>query len=89
MAEFALEAEPREATGKGPARRLRATGRIPGTCYRHGGTSVSVSVVARALDTLLKTSTAGMNTLIDLRVAGGRITIAKSRRRCQSPVLFQ
>lgn len=71
MGEFALEAEPREATGKGPARRLRATGRIPGTCYRHGGVSVSVSVEARTLGDLLKTSTAGLNTLIDLKVAGG------------------
>jgi large subunit ribosomal protein L25 len=71
MGEFALEAETREATGKGPARRLRAAGRIPGTCYRHGGTSVSVSVEARQLDLLLKSSTAGLNTLIDLKVAGG------------------
>ena len=71
MGEFALEVEPREATGKGPARRLRAVGRIPGTCYRHGGASTSVSVEAQALDHLLKTSTAGLNTLIDLKVAGG------------------
>lgn len=71
MGDFALDAEPREATGKGPARRLRAAGRIPGTCYKHGGTSQSVSVEARKLDTLLKSSTAGLNTLIDLAVAGG------------------
>ena len=71
MGEFALEAEPREATGKGPARRLRASGRVPGTCYRHGGKSVSVSVEARTLSLLLKASTAGLNTLIDLKVAGG------------------
>jgi large subunit ribosomal protein L25 len=71
MGEFALEAEQREATGKGPARRLRASGRIPGTCYRHGGKSVSVSVIARTLDLLLKSSTAGLNTLIDLKVVGG------------------
>ena len=31
MGEFELEAEPREATGKGPARKLRVAGRIPGT----------------------------------------------------------
>ncbi|MFP8878001.1 MAG: 50S ribosomal protein L25/general stress protein Ctc [Myxococcota bacterium] len=71
MGEFELEAEPREATGKGPARKLRVAGRIPGTCYRHGGTSVSVSVEARTLGDLLKSSAAGLNTLIDLKVAGG------------------
>jgi len=71
MGEFALEATPREATGKGPARRLRAQGRIPGICYKPGAKSVSVSVEARTLDNLLKASTAGLNTLIDLKIAGG------------------
>ncbi len=71
MGDFALEAAPRQETGKGPARRLRAQGRIPGTCYKPGGTPMSVSVEARTLDNLLKASTAGLNTLIDLSVAGG------------------
>lgn len=71
MGEFALDVAPRDGRGKGVARRLRAAGRIPAICYKHGGPSVAVSVEARALDRLLRTSSAGMNTLIDLKVSGG------------------
>lgn len=71
MGEYALDAELRDGRGKGVARRLRADGRIPAVCYKHGGPSVAVSVDARTLDRLLKASSAGMNTLIDLKVSGG------------------
>lgn len=71
MAENALEVEIREAAGKGVARRLRATGRIPAVCYGSGQEAVSVSVDPTALRRLIEHSDAGMNTLINLR--GGSV----------------
>ena len=70
MAGNELNVEVREATGKGVARKLRAAGKIPGVCYGQNETQ-SISLNPEALDRLIRGSAAGMNTLIDLRVAGG------------------
>ena len=71
MGEFALDVELREQRGKGVARKLRATGRIPAICYRRNAEPVSVSLDPRELDRLLRKASSGINTLIDLKVAGG------------------
>lgn len=71
MGEFALGVELREERGKGVARKLRAAGRIPAVCYRRNAESVAVSLDPRELDLLLRKASAGMNTLIDLKVTGG------------------
>ena len=71
MAENELVVQVREGTGKGVARKLRAAGRIPGVCYGRSTPSVGIALNPKALDRLLSESTAGMNTLIDLRVEGG------------------
>jgi len=71
VGEFALGVELREERGKGVARKLRAAGRIPGVCYRRNAESVAVSLDPRELDLLLRKASAGMNTLIDLKVTGG------------------
>ena len=70
MADTTLNVEIRANTGKGVARKLRAAGRIPGNCYGKDQPQ-SISVDPRELDNLIKHSSAGMNTLIDLKVAGG------------------
>jgi len=70
VAENTLNAEVREATGKGVARKLRAVGRIPGICYGQAGIQ-PISLDPAALDRLIRRSASGMNTLIDLKVAGG------------------
>ena len=62
-----LKAEPREASGKGGAHKLRAGGRVPAVVYGHGADPLPVSVDARDLFHLLHTD-AGMNILVDLRV---------------------
>jgi large subunit ribosomal protein L25 len=69
MAEVKLVAEPREGTGKGVARKLRAAGRVPGVLYGHGMDSTAVSVDARDLFHVLHTG-AGTNVLVDLVVDG-------------------
>jgi len=71
VGEFALGVELREERGKGVARKLRAAGRIPAVCYRRNAESVAVSLDPRELDLLLRKASAGMNTLIDLKVTGG------------------
>jgi large subunit ribosomal protein L25 len=71
MGEFALGVELREGRGKGAARKLRAAGRIPGICYRRNAESVAVSLDPRELDLVLRNASSGINTLIDLKMAGG------------------
>ena len=71
MGEFALGVELREGRGKGVARKLRAAGRIPGICYRRNAESVAVSLDPKELDRLIRKASSGINTLIDLKVAGG------------------
>lgn len=67
--EVRLTAEPREGRGKGPARRLRAAGRVPGVLYGRDVEAVPVSVDAQELWHALHTE-AGTNVLIDLAVDG-------------------
>ncbi|MBW2541897.1 MAG: 50S ribosomal protein L25 [Deltaproteobacteria bacterium] len=71
MGEFALGVELREGLGKGVARKLRAAGRIPAICYRRNAEPVPVSLDPKELDLLLRKASSGINTLIDLKVAGG------------------
>jgi large subunit ribosomal protein L25 len=79
-----LAVEVRSDTGKGVARKLRAVGRIPAVLYGHGNASVSLSIQAKDLDTLLKTSHAGLNTLIDLEgdsAVEGKVVLIKELQR--------
>ena len=78
MAEVALKAEVRQERGKGPARRLRASGKVPGTLYGRGMDAVAVTVDARELDHTLSTD-AGLNVLIDLKVGSDtHLTLARA-----------
>ena len=47
--EATLKAEPRDGTGKGAARKLRATGRVPGILYGSGVESTPISVSSQDL----------------------------------------
>jgi len=71
VSEFALGVELREGRGKGVARKLRASGRIPGICYRRNAESVAISLDPNELDRLIRKASSGINTLIDLKMAGG------------------
>jgi large subunit ribosomal protein L25 len=63
-----LIAQRRQESGKGPARRLRSTGKLPVVLYGHGET-LALSVDDRAL-WLIRHSEAGENTIIDLVIDG-------------------
>ena len=71
MAEYKLAAEPRSETGKGPARRARAAGRVPAVLYGHGMDPVHLYVNARELGFAMRTD-AGANVLLELQVGKDR-----------------
>lgn len=64
-----LSATPREGTGKGAARSLRASGRIPGVIYGHGRDPQPLAIDNRELEKLLSKITAE-STVIDLTLDG-------------------
>jgi large subunit ribosomal protein L25 len=76
--EATLEAAKRETRGKNEARRLRASGRIPGVVYgvKAGGTADSVAVAVDPKEVLrILHSDSGANTLINLRLDGGETRV--------------
>ena len=84
MAENVLKIELREDNGKGVARKLRATGLIPGICYGRGEASQAITLDPLALERLIMTSAAGMNTLFDLEGGGslnGKRVLVKELQR--------
>jgi len=84
MGDVRFAVEPREATGKGVARKLRQSGRAPGVVYGGGRDAVSISFDPSVLERLLETSHGGLNTLIDLEgntPVAGRTVIAKELQR--------
>src|SRR5919201_1194797 len=67
--ELTLSAELRVGAGKGEARKLRASGRVPAVLYGHGSDARAIAVDARELSHILHTG-AGGNVLVDLRFDG-------------------
>jgi large subunit ribosomal protein L25 len=67
--ETKLQAEKRDGTGKGVARRLRAAGRVPGVFYGKDVEPVPISVDSREMFHVLH-GAAGGNALVDLVVDG-------------------
>jgi len=77
-----LAVEVREATGKGVARKLRAKGLVPAVLYGQGRAPVSLSLDPIVLDKVLRSSHAGLNTLIDLEGAvTGKTVLVKDLQR--------
>lgn len=70
MASVNLSASPREGSGKGVARKLRAAGRVPGILYGFGTESQPVSVDNIELRKALSTS-AGIRAIMQLQIEGG------------------
>lgn len=65
MATASLSAEARSETGKGVARKLRASGRVPGVVYGHGREAQALTLVARDLEKLLSSIATG-STVVEL-----------------------
>jgi large subunit ribosomal protein L25 len=84
VAEVKLRVEKRTDTGKGVARRARASGKVPGVVYGRGMDPVSVVVDRREFVTALHTD-AGMNVLLSLQLDGESIP-ALARELQRDPV---
>ncbi|HUQ19773.1 MAG TPA: 50S ribosomal protein L25/general stress protein Ctc [Gemmatimonadaceae bacterium] len=69
MASAQLSATPRDGTGKGSARTLRAEGKIPAVIYGHGRDPQSLAIDTRELEKLLS-RIAAENTVIELSMDG-------------------
>lgn len=67
-----LAVEPRTETGKGPARRLRAQGKIPGIYYGPSEPSVMFAVDPKTLRKALS-GKAGLNTLITIKSSDSKL----------------
>ncbi|HEX6676347.1 MAG TPA: 50S ribosomal protein L25/general stress protein Ctc, partial [Actinomycetes bacterium] len=81
MSEYKLTAQRRAESGKGPARRARAAGRVPAVLYGHGMDPVHLSVDARDFGHALRTG-AGSNVLIELTVGRTKhLALAKEIQR--------
>jgi len=66
----ALNAQKRDGSGKGVARKLRASGHVPAVLYGGNGESVSLSLNTREAERLFR-SVSVENTIIELSVEGG------------------
>ena len=79
--ETKLQAETRDGTGKGVARKLRADGRVPGVLYGQGVEPVALSVDSREMFHILH-GAAGANALVDLVVDGNEhLVLAREIQR--------
>jgi len=70
MANATLKASRRDTSGKGAARQLRSTGRVPAVLYGHGDRTESLAIDAHELELLLH-HVNPENTLIGLDIDGG------------------
>jgi large subunit ribosomal protein L25 len=80
-----LSLRPRDGSGKGSARKLRAAGRIPGVIYGHGEETRSVSVDRHEFE-LLFSRVHVENTVLSLEIEGQRPIKALVREVQAHPV---
>jgi large subunit ribosomal protein L25 len=68
--QVALNAQKRDGSGKGVARKLRASGHVPAVLYGGTGESIALSLNTREAERLFR-SVSVENTIIELSVEGG------------------
>ncbi len=70
MAEVTLEVSRRESTGKGVARKLRASGRIPAVVYGGHRDPVAIEVDRKSVAELVQKGEHGVRSIFLLKMAG-------------------
>ena len=81
--EARLKATPREESGKGSNRKLRASGRVPGVVYGHNEQTRHVSLDAHELEVLFARISVE-NTVIRLKIEGEKAEVQALVREVQS-----
>ena len=71
MSEHILKAEKRQGSGKGLARKMRASGRVPGVVYGKDMDTIQLSLDAQEAEHLFR-SISVENTIVDLDIKGVR-----------------
>jgi large subunit ribosomal protein L25 len=84
MAEVRIDAELKQLSGTGVARKIRAEGKVPAVIYGRGMETTAIQVNRRELATALN-SDAGVNVLLDLHI-DGKSTLALTRELQRDPV---
>ena len=69
MAMQSLKSDRRNEAGKGVARKLRRSGRIPAVYYGRGETPISITIGLKELEEIIHQS-GGSNVIVDLKVEG-------------------
>lgn len=86
-----LKAQPRQETGKGANRKMRAAGRVPAVVYGHGEETRMVSVDSHELDLLFK-RVHWENTLIEIDIDGEnrpvRTLVKEVQSHAHKPFIF-
>src|SRR5687768_5327270 len=82
-ASASLSALPRDERGKSPARKLRATGRVPAVIYGHGETTRSLTLDAHELERLFS-HIHKENTIINLKIEGEKAEVRALVREVQA-----
>src|SRR5438105_10878332 len=80
-----LAAQPREKSGKGPARQLRMKGLIPAVCYGPFDKPLHVAIDPEAIKTAIATPHK-FNTVIKLQIAGAPEKVVLFKRHEVDPV---
>lgn len=80
-----VAANPRTETGKGAARRLRNSGQIPAVAYGKGLPATTLAVAPKDVVTVLK-SERGQNTVLQVKVEGGKELLAMIKHYTYHPV---
>src|SRR5438034_9630139 len=79
-----LKAEPRSATGRSGARRLKARGIVPAVVYGGKEKSQSLQVSARDINAMLSHAS-GENILVELEIAGQKASRTAMLQEGQDP----
>lgn len=80
--EVKIKAEPRTEFGKGAARRIRRSDKVPGVLYGHGTNPVHVSLPGHELMLALKTA----NVLLSVETDGGSAQLALPKAIQRDPI---
>jgi large subunit ribosomal protein L25 len=83
MSEDLIKAEPRTEFGKGAARRIRRTDKVPAVIYGHGNDPIHVTLPGH--DTMLALKHGGSNAVLNIEIEG-KIQLALTKQVQADPI---